>query len=54
MQKPVIRCGAMLVSFACALLAGSAFAQGTAPPPVQALAEMRADVQGRADWPSAF
>jgi esterase FrsA len=49
MQKLFIRRGAVVVSFTCALLAGSAFAQGTAPPPAQALAELRADVQGRAD-----
>ena len=38
MQKKLfIRRGAVVVSFTCALLAGSAFAQGTAPPPAQAL-----------------
>ena len=42
-------CGGVLVSLVCAPLASVAFAQGNAPPPAQALAELRADVQGRAD-----
>jgi acetyl esterase/lipase len=41
--------GAAFVSLVCALLAGAAFAQGSVPPPAQALAELRADVQARAD-----
>ena len=49
MHKLCTCSGAALVSLVCALLAGAAFAQGTVPPPAQALAELRADVQGRAD-----
>ena len=49
MQKLLICRGVAFVSLVCAPLAGIAFAQGNAPPPAQALAELRADVQGRAD-----
>jgi esterase FrsA len=49
MQTLLIRGGAALVWSACALLAGSAVAQETAPAPARALAELRADVQSRAD-----
>jgi len=49
MKKMIIRGGALLISFAYAHVAEFAFAQGTAPPPAQALAELRADVQARAD-----
>ncbi len=48
MQK-LLSCGVGFVSFACVLLAEPAFAQGVAPSPSQALAELRADVQTRAD-----
>ena len=48
MQKTLICRGIAFVSLVCAPLAG-AFAQGMVPPPAQALAELRADVQGRAD-----
>ena len=48
LRMPVCR-GAAFVSLVCAPLAGVAFAQGNAPPPAQALAELRADVQARAD-----
>jgi esterase FrsA len=49
MQTPIIRGSAALVCSACALFAVSAVAQESAPPPAQALAELRADVQSRAD-----
>jgi len=49
MLKQRIGRGAALVSLVCVPLAGVAFAQGNAPSPAQALAELRADVQGRAD-----
>jgi acetyl esterase/lipase len=45
---PICR-GAAFVSLVCAPLAGVAFAQGNAPPPARALAELRTDVQARAD-----
>jgi esterase FrsA len=47
-KLPICR-GAVLLWLVCAPLAGIAAAQGNAPPPAQALAELRADVQGRAD-----
>jgi hypothetical protein len=49
MLKILIRGVAGLVSLICAPLAGTAFAQGNAPPPAQALAALRAEVQTRAD-----
>ena len=49
MQKlfhPTWRCGRFVyLRAACRI----GFRAGTAPPPAQALAELRADVQGRAD-----
>jgi esterase FrsA len=49
MLKMQICRGAAIVLLVCAPLASVAVAQGSAPPPAQALAELRADVQGRAD-----
>jgi esterase FrsA len=49
MLKMAVCRGAVLVWLVCAPLVGVAAAQGNAPPPAQALAELRADVQGRAD-----
>lgn len=49
MLKMLVCRGAALALLVCALLTGAASAQGSAPPPAQALAELRADVQGRAD-----
>lgn len=49
MPKMLICHGAALAWLVCAPVAGVAFAQGNAPSPAQALTELRADVQGRAD-----
>ena len=49
MLKMLIGRRAAFVLLVCTPLAGVALAQGNAPPPAQALAELRADVQGRAD-----
>ncbi len=49
MLKMAVCRGAVLVWLVCAPFVGVAAAQGNAPRPAQALAELRADVQGRAD-----